>query len=98
VLFSLYHFFTPWQLVGRILVLLPMVYAVWWRRNIYIGMVVHCLGNTVTMLRSCRQSWPDCPASIAAPTVRWNLETTRQSWFIGAHIGNRRYGSRILRR
>jgi hypothetical protein len=27
-----------------------MVYVVWWRRNIYIGMVVHCLGNTVTML------------------------------------------------
>jgi uncharacterized protein len=50
VLFSLYHFFTPWQLLGRILALLPMVYVVWWRRNIYIGMVVHCLGNTVTML------------------------------------------------
>jgi uncharacterized protein len=50
VLFSLYHFFTPWQLLGRILALLPMVYAVWWRRNIYIGMAVHCLGNTVTML------------------------------------------------
>jgi len=30
VLFSLYHFFTPWQNVGRILGLLPMVYAVWW--------------------------------------------------------------------
>ena len=50
VLFSLYHFFTPWQLLGRILALLPMVYVVWWRRNIYIGMAVHCLGNTVTML------------------------------------------------
>jgi len=50
VLFSLYHFFTPWQLLGRILALLPMVYVVWWRRNIYLGMVVHCLGNTVTML------------------------------------------------
>jgi uncharacterized protein len=50
VLFSLYHFFTPWQLLGRILALVPMVYVVWWRRNIYIGMAVHCLGNTVTML------------------------------------------------
>jgi hypothetical protein len=39
-----------WQLLGRILALLPMVYVVWWRRNIYIGMAVHCLGNTVTML------------------------------------------------
>jgi uncharacterized protein len=50
VLFSLYHFFTPWQLLGRILALLPMVYAVWWRRNIYIGIAVHCMGNTVTMI------------------------------------------------
>ncbi len=50
VLFSLYHFFTPWQLLGRIVALLPMVYAVWWRRNIYLGMAVHCMGNTVTML------------------------------------------------
>ena len=50
VLFSLYHFFTPWQLLGRILALLPMVYVVWWRRNIYIGIAVHCMGNTVTMI------------------------------------------------
>ena len=50
VLFSLYHFFTPWQLLGRILALLPMVYAVWWRRNIYIGIAVRCMGNTVKMI------------------------------------------------
>jgi uncharacterized protein len=45
VLFSLYHFFTPWQNPGRILAYLPMVYAVKWQRNIYLGMAVHCLGN-----------------------------------------------------
>ena len=50
VLFSLYHFFTPWQNPGRIVGLLPMVYAVWWRRNIYIGIAVHCLGNLAAML------------------------------------------------
>ncbi len=50
VLFSLYHFFTPWQNPGRILGLLPMVYAVWWKRNVYIGIAVHCLGNLVAML------------------------------------------------
>lgn len=49
-LFSLYHFFTPWQTVGRIVALLPMVYAVWWRENIYVGIAVHCLGNVATML------------------------------------------------
>jgi uncharacterized protein len=50
VLFSLYHFFTPWQNPRRILGLLPMVYAVWWKRNVYIGIAVHCLGNLAAML------------------------------------------------
>jgi hypothetical protein len=50
VLFSLYHFFTPWQNVGRILGLLPMVYAAWWEKNIYLSMAAHVLGNVSTML------------------------------------------------
>jgi membrane protease YdiL (CAAX protease family) len=50
VLFSLYHFFTPWANVGRIVALLPMVYATWWKRNIYLGMVVHLLWNIGGML------------------------------------------------
>jgi CAAX protease family protein len=50
VLFSVYHFFTPWANVGRIVALLPMVYTVWWKRNIYVGVVVHVLGNISTML------------------------------------------------
>jgi len=53
-LFSLYHFWSPWQLLGRILGLAPTVYAVRWKRNIYLGMVVHCTGNVlgVTLLSS----------------------------------------------
>ena len=47
VLFSLYHFFTPWQNVIRIIALVPMLYVGWWKKNIYLGMIVHCLGNTV---------------------------------------------------
>jgi membrane protease YdiL (CAAX protease family) len=50
VLFSLYHFFTPWQNVGRIVGLLPMVYAAWWKKSIYVSIVVHVLGNVSTML------------------------------------------------
>jgi membrane protease YdiL (CAAX protease family) len=50
VLFSLYHFFTPWANVGRIVALLPMVYAAWWRRDIYISMAVHVLWNVGGML------------------------------------------------
>jgi uncharacterized protein len=50
VLFSLYHFFTPWLNVGRIIGLLPMVYAAWWKRSIYVSMAVHVLGNAIPML------------------------------------------------
>jgi membrane protease YdiL (CAAX protease family) len=47
LLFSLYHLFTPWQNLGRILAFTPLYYAVWWKRNIYLGMIVHCAGNLV---------------------------------------------------
>jgi uncharacterized protein len=50
VLFSLYHFFTPWQNVARIIWALPMVYATWWKRNIYISVAVHVLSNVAGML------------------------------------------------
>jgi len=50
VLFSVYHFFTPWQNVGRILGLLPSVYAAWWKRSIYVSMGAHVLGNVSVML------------------------------------------------
>jgi hypothetical protein len=46
-LFSLYHFWTPWNFLSRVLLLAPMVYLVWWKRNIYIGMIAHCLLNLI---------------------------------------------------
>ena len=42
VLFSLYHFTSLWQNPSRIIAFLPMVYAVWWKKNIYLGVIVHC--------------------------------------------------------
>ncbi len=50
VLFSVYHFFTPWQNVGRIVGLLPVVYAAWWKKSIYVSMGAHVLGNVSVML------------------------------------------------
>jgi membrane protease YdiL (CAAX protease family) len=41
VLFSLQHWFSPWQNPARILSLVPMVYAVAWKRNLFIGIAVH---------------------------------------------------------
>ena len=49
-LFSLYHFWSPWQLLGRILGFGPTVYAVRWKENVYLGMIVHCSLNTLSVL------------------------------------------------
>jgi membrane protease YdiL (CAAX protease family) len=52
VLFAFYHFWSPWQAATRIIFVLPMVYAVWWKKNIFIGIWVHCIENTVGLLFS----------------------------------------------
>ena len=49
-LFSLYHFWSPWQVMARVLAIGPTVYAVRWTRNVYLGMVVHCTLNTIGVL------------------------------------------------
>jgi len=54
LLFSLYHLFSPWQNVTRMLALVPFVYTVWWKRNIFIGMAAHCGLNTAGMLLTIR--------------------------------------------
>lgn len=50
VLFSLYHFFSPWQNITRVVGLIPLVYAVSWKRNLYLSMFTHILGNTIGMV------------------------------------------------
>lgn len=45
--FSLYHFWSPWQNVRRLVGVLPYIYMVWKKENIYIGIFVHCLCNLV---------------------------------------------------
>jgi uncharacterized protein len=42
VLFSLQHLFSPWQNLGRILAMLPMTYTIAWKKNIFIGIILHC--------------------------------------------------------
>ena len=49
-LFSLYHLWTPWMFLSRIVLLVPMVYLVWWRRNIFVGILAHCLLNLIGTL------------------------------------------------
>lgn len=45
VLFSLYHFWLPFQNLFRICIFLPVSYFVWKKKNIYIAMVFHCTCN-----------------------------------------------------
>lgn len=48
VLFSLYHFWSPWSFLTRVVGVTPLAYGVWWKRNIYLGMAVHMLLNGLT--------------------------------------------------
>lgn len=47
VLHSVYHFWMPWQVPGLILGLLPAAFVVWWKKNIYLGMIIHVTGNVL---------------------------------------------------
>lgn len=46
-LFSLYHFWLPWDFLGRIVALLPVVYLVQRKQNVYLSILVHCLLNSL---------------------------------------------------
>jgi membrane protease YdiL (CAAX protease family) len=47
VLFSIYHFFSPWENLIRIAASYPLIYLVWKKRDIRFGMLVHILINTI---------------------------------------------------
>ena len=49
-LFSLYHFFTPWQAVTRIVAVTPMAWVVMRKRNLYISIIAHLALNTISLL------------------------------------------------
>jgi uncharacterized protein len=52
VLMALYHLWTPWLVVTRSVMLLPMVYAVQRNKSFAIGIAVHCVGNTLDIAAS----------------------------------------------
>lgn len=49
-LFSLYHFWAPWQLLSRIIVVLPWAWAAQRRHTLAVGLICHCLLNVVGTL------------------------------------------------
>ena len=46
-LFALYHTFTPWMILSRTVGALPLIYVVKSKRNVYLGIISHCLLNSV---------------------------------------------------
>ena len=50
VLFALFHVWTPWMIVARAIGLLPFIYIAQKKQNIYIGMIVHILVNTLDVI------------------------------------------------
>jgi membrane protease YdiL (CAAX protease family) len=49
-LFSLYHFWSPWQFLSRIAGVLPFAYGVWWKENVLLGVVVHAALNSISVI------------------------------------------------
>lgn len=45
--FALYHTWTPWMFIVRTFGVLPLIFAVKRKENIFIGIVVHCLLNSI---------------------------------------------------
>ncbi|HWI62178.1 MAG TPA: CPBP family intramembrane glutamic endopeptidase [Symbiobacteriaceae bacterium] len=50
ILFAVYHFWSPWSIPGRILMVAPMAYAVHKKRSLWISVATHCLLNTVDVV------------------------------------------------
>lgn len=46
ILFSIYHFFSPWENLIRITASYPLIYLVWKKKDIRYGMLVHIIINT----------------------------------------------------
>lgn len=50
LLFAIYHTWTPWMIVSRTLGVLPLIYVVKKKQNIYLGVISHCLMNSIDFI------------------------------------------------
>ena len=49
-LFALYHTWSPWMAFTRTIGVLPLIYIVQRKRNIYLGIIAHCLINVIDII------------------------------------------------
>ncbi|GHU59303.1 hypothetical protein FACS1894133_5790 [Clostridia bacterium] len=45
LLFTIYHFFNPFELIFRFVAFVPVAYAAWWKKSFYLSASIHCLIN-----------------------------------------------------
>lgn len=45
VLFAVYHLWSPWMIVARVVAFLPLFYWVYKKESLKLSIVVHCLAN-----------------------------------------------------
>jgi len=50
VLFSAYHFWSPWEVITRAIAVWPVSYIAYRKQNIYIGMIAHIFLNSISSL------------------------------------------------
>ena len=50
ILFGLFHVWTPWMAVARAIGVIPLAYITQRKQNIYIGIIVHILINTLDVV------------------------------------------------
>ncbi|WP_297429457.1 CPBP family intramembrane glutamic endopeptidase [Clostridium sp.] len=50
ILFSAYHFFSPWTIITKIATMLPLYYFVYKKDSLKLGILVHCLGNSIDVV------------------------------------------------
>jgi uncharacterized protein len=46
-LFTVHHWWQPYNWAQIFLIMLPLVYLVWWRRSVWLSVVAHCAGNSI---------------------------------------------------
>ncbi len=50
LLFALYHVWSPWMFLARTFALLPLIFVVRWKRNLYLGVGAHILINSIDFI------------------------------------------------
>lgn len=46
--FALFHLWQPQNMPVIFITVLPWMFLIWWQRNVYLSMLIHCLGNSIT--------------------------------------------------